>query len=321
MKTLTKTTLGLALLGALGTLAGCGASTPPRELADARTAYVNASRSPNAGYAANELLDAQRSLAKAEKSFQDDNDETTRELAYLAHRRAIAAGAKADTVKWTQEKQQALADLEQAKQRHAVATAAQLDRTKAQLNQSQAQTDSERQARIAADQKAQDALAKIKDLQTKPSDKGLVLTLPGSVLFATGKSMLLGGAQQRLKDVAAALKEDTRPILIVGHTDNTGSDEVNQRLSQERAASVQKFLVQQGLPADRVKTQGMGKDQPIASNETPDGRAQNRRVEIILENGGGTTGTGPTPTNNAKPGMPQGLNGPQVPAPNPDTKQ
>src|SRR6185369_14983622 len=112
----------------------------------------------------------------------------------------------------------------------------------------------------------------------------LVLTLSGSVLFASGKSVLLPMALTRLSEAAKALKEDGRSITIIGHTDSQGSDESNQKLSVARAEAVRKYFVTQGLPGDRVKAEGAGESQPIADNATPEGRANNRRVEIVLEN-------------------------------------
>jgi outer membrane protein OmpA-like peptidoglycan-associated protein len=143
---------------------------------------------------------------------------------------------------------------------------------------------SEKNARAAADQRAQDALSKIEGLQSKPTDKGLVLTLSGSVLFASGKSDLLPAAKKRLGEVAAAIKADGRSIRVLGHTDSQGADDKNLALSQKRADAVKAYLAESGVPNDRIRTEGMGEAEPIASNDTTEGRANNRRVEIILEN-------------------------------------
>ena len=83
---------------------------------------------------------------------------------------------------------------------------------------------------------------------------------------------------------ARALKEDGRSITIIGHTDSAGSDAANQKLSEARAEAVRTYLVSQGIPADHVKSEGAGESQPVADNKTPEGRANNRRVEIILQN-------------------------------------
>lgn len=285
MKTLclTAATVTVALL------AGC-ASTTPTELKNARTAYQEATQSPSANLAATDIYEAKKSLDVAEKAFADDGDQPeTRDLAYVAQRKALVARSKASTAMAMQQQQQALAEGERWKQQQDVAMRQQLGHTKDQLAQSQAQLESERQARAAADQRTQDALTKIQGLTTKQDARGLVMTLSGSVLFASGKSELLPTAQKRLTDVVAALKDDPRGITIVGHTDSTGDDARNQVLSQRRAEAVRTFLVTHGVPEDRVQAQGAGEGQPIADNKTAEGRANNRRVEIILTGEPGTT--------------------------------
>jgi outer membrane protein OmpA-like peptidoglycan-associated protein len=85
--------------------------------------------------------------------------------------------------------------------------------------------------------------------------------------------------------LAAFLKEyEDRSVLIEGHTDNVGSDEYNQGLSEQRAAAVQSYLVGQGIAPNRITTSGLGESRPIASNDSPTGRQQNRRVEVIISN-------------------------------------
>ena len=112
-----------------------------------------------------------------------------------------------------------------------MATAQELDRTKKSLEGARTEAQSERAARNAA-------LEKIAGLEATKTDHGLKLTLSGSVLFVTGKSILLPAAQQRLREVAAALKDDARHVTVVGHTDSKGSDESNQKLSESRANAV-----------------------------------------------------------------------------------
>jgi outer membrane protein OmpA-like peptidoglycan-associated protein len=277
--------------GALVALVGLGCShTLPQELADARTAYARAAQSPGAPLVPGDMADARSALNAAERQFTDTGgDRATRDLAYIADRRAISAGARAEMARAMQQKQIALADLEAARRMQAARAAAELDRTRSALSSAQQRADSERQARIVAEQNEQDVLSKIKDLKTELNDRGLVLTISGQVLFATGKSILLPIAQQRLAAVARALKDDPRTITIVGHTDNTGKKEMNQRLSEDRADAVKKFLAQQGVPESHLKTMGMGETQPISSNASPEGRANNRRVEIVVAEEGGPT--------------------------------
>jgi len=111
----------------------------------------------------------------------------------------------------------------------------------------------------------------------------MVITLTGSVLFASGKSELLPTATVRLNEVAEALKAQTdRDMLVEGHTDNVGMVQSNLELGQRRAAAVRDYLVSRGVDSNRIKAVGIGEARPIADNNTPEGRANNRRVEIIV---------------------------------------
>jgi OmpA-OmpF porin, OOP family len=110
----------------------------------------------------------------------------------------------------------------------------------------------------------------------------LVLTL-GDVLFDTGKSSLKPGAYATIDRLANALKEvSTRAVVIEGHTDSVGSEQYNQALSEQRALAVQSALMQRGVTASQIRTAGMGEGLPVASNDSPSGRQQNRRVEVVF---------------------------------------
>ena len=111
----------------------------------------------------------------------------------------------------------------------------------------------------------------------------LILNMPGNVTFATNQSDVQASFYPVLNSVALVLKEYEKTMIdVVGHTDSTGALQYNMQLSQARAASVGAYLQNQGVQAVRIATQGMGPQYPIASNDTPEGRAQNRRVEIVL---------------------------------------
>ena len=112
----------------------------------------------------------------------------------------------------------------------------------------------------------------------------MVITLSGSILFATNKSDLLPSAQTKLNEVAAALnKQDPRSTIVVeGYTDSQGTATYNQDLSQRRARSVRDYLISRGIASSRVTAEGFGLTRPIADNESPEGRANNRRVEIVV---------------------------------------
>lgn len=113
--------------------------------------------------------------------------------------------------------------------------------------------------------------------------EGLQVTFDSGILFNVGSDKLGAEAQANLKKLSETLREYNETyILIDGHTDNTGSDELNQTLSDKRAQSVSELLQAQGIATSRLGTRGFGKNQPVASNETESGRKQNRRVEIAI---------------------------------------
>jgi outer membrane protein OmpA-like peptidoglycan-associated protein len=119
-------------------------------------------------------------------------------------------------------------------------------------------------------------------LETRDTPRGLVVTM-ADVLFDVGKYDLRPATREKLARLAGIVLAHPGLMLdIEGHTDATGSDEFNQKLSEQRAASVQSFLVEQALDRDCVTAKGFGKTMPIADNSTAAGRQQNRRVEIIV---------------------------------------
>lgn len=112
-----------------------------------------------------------------------------------------------------------------------------------------------------------------------------VITLDdqGQVLFAFDSAELMPAAQQRLRELLPKLDTPSvATIKVIGHTDGVGSDSYNQGLSERRAASVAEYLISQGLAPDKVTSQGRGKSEPVADNDTDEGRALNRRVELHL---------------------------------------
>ncbi|MEZ5913588.1 MAG: OmpA family protein [Paracoccaceae bacterium] len=111
----------------------------------------------------------------------------------------------------------------------------------------------------------------------------LVVTMPQDILFATDSAAVRPDLQSDLRAVAAHLQRyPDSSIAVVGHTDNTGSASYNYDLSTRRASAVAAVLMDSGVPSHRVQAYGRGEDQPVASNLTPEGRAQNRRVDIII---------------------------------------
>ena len=120
-------------------------------------------------------------------------------------------------------------------------------------------------------------------VQVQRQGDTIQLIMPGNITFATDSDAIAGGFYAPLNNLANSFRQyNQNSIEIVGHTDNTGSHSYNMSLSQRRAQSVASYLIAQGVDGSRLSTRGAGPDQPIASNATPDGRAQNRRVEVTL---------------------------------------
>lgn len=113
--------------------------------------------------------------------------------------------------------------------------------------------------------------------------EGIIVKFDSGILFDFDKSDLKPNAKENIRKLVQSMNENAETdILVVGHTDNVGKATYNQGLSERRAASVKSYAVAQGLNASRIKTKGMGAEEPIASNETDAGRAENRRVEIVI---------------------------------------
>jgi outer membrane protein OmpA-like peptidoglycan-associated protein len=119
-------------------------------------------------------------------------------------------------------------------------------------------------------------------LQTKDSARGLIVNMP-DVLFNLNSASLKPAARERVAKVAGILiAYPDIHVEVDGYTDNTGSLGYNQQLSQQRADTVRTYLIQQGVPQSSIKAKGFGPNDPIASNETPQGKQQNRRVNLVV---------------------------------------
>ncbi|OIQ91232.1 putative lipoprotein YiaD precursor [mine drainage metagenome] len=118
---------------------------------------------------------------------------------------------------------------------------------------------------------------------TKTADNRLKINVPADAGFATGSAQLNGNLYPVLNQLASGLVQNpTESVQILGYTDSTGSDAINYPLSENRALSVKNYLVSRGVQPQRIATQGMGPQNPVASNHTAQGRAMNRRVEIFV---------------------------------------
>jgi len=264
-------------------LLGCASSQAPKELLDARAAYTRAQTGMARDLSPAELHEAKVALDGAEHGFMDDGDtQNTRDAAYIALRKAELAESTGATLHYQRELQSSKERADQSQAKAAQTTQSELKNTRDQLV-------TEKNARQAAEQRSHEAferLAAANAAAVKQEERGTVITLSGNVLFASGKSALLPGAQNGLEQVAEALK--TSPdskILIEGHTDSRGTDASNIALSKSRAESVQAFLVSRAVPLERMTAVGLGPSRPVADNASAEGRANNRRVEIVVQPG------------------------------------
>lgn len=124
---------------------------------------------------------------------------------------------------------------------------------------------------------------KLAALGFEKTDEGYVLNLPGPLLFETGSNVLNDSAKVRLSTLARDLRKlEIGKLRLFGHTDNVGSAEFNRSLSSKRAEAVAQAITPYGFTLENVERRGFGFDRPLASNDTPEGRASNRRVAIIV---------------------------------------
>ena len=125
--------------------------------------------------------------------------------------------------------------------------------------------------------------AEIETVEDVNGFKGIKVTFNGGILFDTNKAVLSASAKSELQEFANKMADmEETNITIYGHTDNTGTYEVNQKVSNNRADAVEKYLKQCGISTSRMTAPGLAYDFPVADNETAEGRAQNRRVEIYI---------------------------------------
>jgi outer membrane protein OmpA-like peptidoglycan-associated protein len=269
--------------------AGCAASLPPQDLVTARADYGRVSHGTAAANDPADLHTADVALVLAEQSFDKNGDtQGTRDLAYVADRRAQIAEARSEAIQSGQQQQQTLGQMHDAERSQLAATSGQLGRANMQLALQGQELATEQQRRQEADKRAAKAAADLAAFASVKQDpRGMVITLSGGVLFVTNKSDLLPGAQVKLNQVAEALAtQDTESKIVVdGYTDSQGTAAYNQDLSQRRAQAVRDYLVTRGLAADRITAMGFGLNSPVADNATPEGRANNRRVEIVVSQG------------------------------------
>ena len=153
---------------------------------------------------------------------------------------------------------------------------------KADASEQKAGASEQPQKAAASEQRAQQANNALHGSPAKPDGRGMVIVLPGSVLFRSNGADLLPAALKRLDEVATVLVAQEQIVVVEGHTDSKGSPWKNVDLSRRRAEAVRRYLVSRGCPTDRIVARGMGSDRPVADNASGEGRANNRRIEIVI---------------------------------------
>jgi outer membrane protein OmpA-like peptidoglycan-associated protein len=133
------------------------------------------------------------------------------------------------------------------------------------------------------DKQAEELAMSVEGARVERVGEGIAVTFDSGLLFAYDSDEITGAARNNLTSLAASLKKYPKTdVLIVGHTDATGTDAYNQGLSQRRADAAKSFLISQGVASTRVRTSGRGESEPIDSNDSADGRSLNRRVEVAI---------------------------------------
>jgi outer membrane protein OmpA-like peptidoglycan-associated protein len=267
-----------------------------RKEAEARTREAEQARQA----AAAEGARADRSRKEAEEArsialAEAEKADKARLIALLEVERAEQAKREAE-----QARAIALAEAAAAEgaKRYAVERAQETERARGEAEAKAREAEQSRLLALAEAAKAEQAKAEmdqlsreLSDLKAKQTERGIVLTM-GDVLFEFGKSELSSVAIRNVSKLADFLQQHpARNLLIEGHTDSVGSDEFNLALSGKRADAVRDQLVARGIAAERMTTVGYGKKYPVANNDTPAGRQQNRRVEVVILNEGVTPET------------------------------
>jgi len=250
-------------------------------LIQAREAYSATEHSEVARYNPAAVHEAKVSLDHAESMFTEDaNSPNTRDAAYVAMRRAERAKIECEIVRLQARKDEAMSARHQSQAKAAEKTQGELASARTELAQA---TD----ARQAAEERAKQAMSNLlvaNAAAVAESPRGTVVTLASDPLFRSDAATLTPAAQAKLDLIVVALKEQgDRKILVEGHTDSRGSDARNMSLTKQRADAVANYLTTHGVAIEKVSSAGLGATRPVASNDTPEGRATNRRVEITIE--------------------------------------
>ena len=247
-------------------------------------------------YMADRRIQIARTMAEREqyeKTLDQLEDERSNMLIKASQQEADNARMEAERARLlvattSEDAQRAKEEKETAQQKEAESTrAAQLSAEEAdqarRLAESRAsEAEFARREADLASQQVTSLTRQLENLQLRETESGVVVTL-GDVLFASGQAQLVEGGRSSLEEVVDLLQtEPDKKIRVEGHTDSRGDADANLLLSEQRAQAVREALISLGVASERVSALGMGEDFPIASNEDEDGRARNRRVDVIL---------------------------------------
>jgi len=279
---------------AAAALAGCAATGPvaDQSVQNAHAAFAAAQNDPRVRqYAPNELAQASGALTRADQMQKEGRgDDLVSHQSYLAAQASNTARelglARANQAELANADAQRNKILLEARTREA-------EKARHEAELARAQADSVRAAQAQAAQAAQNRDADIAKLQAElesvkaqRTSRGWVVTLPSNVLFDTADATLKPGAQQNLTEIARVMREHPdATVTVEGYTDNQGSFAYNRMLSDQRAQAVKQALMQSGVDASRITARGYGQGYPVASNDNPEGRQLNRRVQIVVAPG------------------------------------
>ena len=281
IKTVPGKKVGAVLVLSLALLVGCAMSpTSPEGSEDVRAKLTALQQNPDMVSSARiELRDAEAAVALAEQPLGSGEAELAAHRIYMADRMVEIARAKGETRLMEADR------VRLGEQRDAARLAARTREADSARADADRARSSQADAAALSAREAEELQRQIDMLEAKETERGLVLTL-GDVLFATGSAEIQGGTNQNLEKLVNFLNQyPERRVLIEGHTDNVGGAELNQNLSRQRAESVRRFLTERGIESRRLSVAGYGFERPIASNDSAMGRQQNRRVEVVIQNG------------------------------------
>jgi outer membrane protein OmpA-like peptidoglycan-associated protein len=283
----------ILIAAAMLAAAACASKQTPAALDQARSLYAHLQQTGADQRVSGEMLRAREAIAEAEQAMERGPDEYAEGIAHVALRTTQTAEA-ADERHTADRAADSLSRVRLARQ--VEVTQAQRDSLAAAQRLSQQEIDSLRRANEEANARLNEALTQLRSLvveitNLQQTSRGLVISL-SDILFDVNKATLKAGAEANIRRIAAVLQQyPDHQISVEGHTDATGPDDYNLRLSDQRAAAVREALVRGGVDAARITSKGLGETQPVATNDTPAGRQQNRRVEVVVL-GAGTLGQG-----------------------------